>query len=79
MRAIARRKDRVSRPATVLWIAGRGGLLSLRWSAGLGGYGDMFLHRTDNSWQQWLHVSKYPPSLTYTALELGLLCLFSRR
>ena len=33
----------------------------------------MFLPRTDASWQQWLHVSKYPPSLTYVALELGLL------
>ena len=35
----------------------------------------MFLHRTGNSWEQWLHVSKYPPSLTYTSLELGLLCV----
>jgi uncharacterized membrane protein len=42
----------------------------VRWQAG---YGDMFLHRADGSWQQWLHVSKYPPSLTYTALELGLM------
>jgi hypothetical protein len=41
----------------------------VRWHAG---YGDMWLHRADNSWQQWLHVSKYPPSITYTALELGL-------
>jgi len=41
----------------------------VRWQAG---YGDMWLHRADNSWQQWLHVSKYPPSLTYAALELGL-------
>jgi uncharacterized membrane protein len=39
------------------------------------GYGDMFLHRSDNSWQQWLHVSKYPPSLAYYGLELGLLAL----
>ncbi len=35
----------------------------------------MFLHRADNSWLQWLHVSKYPPSLTYATLELGLLFL----
>ena len=55
-----------------------GGLLLLavfvvvRWNAG---YGDMFLHRADNSWQQWLHVSKYPPSLTYASLELGLMWL----
>jgi hypothetical protein len=40
-----------------------------------GVYGDMFLPRMDNSWQQWLHVSKYPPSLTYASLELGLLCV----
>jgi uncharacterized membrane protein len=39
------------------------------------GYGNMFLHRTDDSWQQWLHVSKYPPSLTFYALELGILWL----
>jgi hypothetical protein len=39
------------------------------------GYGDMFLNRADDSWQQWLHVSKYPPSLTYYALELGILWL----
>ena len=35
----------------------------------------MFLPRTDDSWQQWLHVSKYPPSLTYCALEMGILFL----
>ena len=39
------------------------------------GYGDMFLNRMDNSWQQWLHVSKYPPSLSYATLELGLMSL----
>ena len=45
---------------------------------GARGYGDMFLPRMDGSWQQWLHVSKYPPSLTYYALELGILfiCLW---
>jgi hypothetical protein len=35
----------------------------------------MFLPRTNGSWQQWLHVSKYPPSLSYAALELGLMAL----
>jgi uncharacterized membrane protein len=39
----------------------------------ISGYGDMFLHRADGSLRQWLHVSKYPPSLTYYSLELGLL------
>ena len=39
---------------------------------GLDGYGNMLLHRDDLSFVQWLHVSKYPPSLTYATLELGL-------
>ena len=40
-------------------------------------YGNMWLwvYHTNNSWVQWLHVSKYPPSLTYTTLELGLMLL----
>ncbi len=60
---------------TILWISGVASLaifFVVRWHAG---YGDMFLPRTDGSWQQWLHVSKYPPSLTYCALELGILFL----
>lgn len=45
---------------------------------GAQGYGDMFLPRADDSWQQWLHVSKYPPSLSFYSLELGILfvCLW---
>ena len=31
--------------------------------------------RRGNDWEHWLHVSKYPPSLSYFALELGILCL----
>ena len=62
-------------PASVLLIAGTIGLVVFAVVRYAGGYGDMFLHRADNSWQQWLHVSKYPPSITYTGLELGLLCL----
>jgi len=36
------------------------------------GYGNMWLLRDSSTWIQWLHVSKYPPSLTFTGLELGL-------
>lgn len=63
------------RGTTVLWLSGVAGIaifFIVRYAAG---YGDMFLHRTDSSWQQWLHVSKYPPSLTYYAMTMGLLCL----
>jgi uncharacterized membrane protein YcfT len=38
-------------------------------------YGNMFLLREDNSWQQWLHVSKYPPSASFIMLELGLMAV----
>ena len=58
---------------SVLWVGGVLLLVIFAVVRGNAGYGDMFLHRADNSWQQWLHVSKYPPSLTYAALELGLL------
>lgn len=36
-------------------------------------YGNMLLYREDNSWQQWLHVSKYPPSASFSLLELGVM------
>ena len=40
---------------------------------GLNGYGNMLLYRDDGSLLQWLHVSKYPPSLSFAALELGIM------
>ncbi len=39
---------------------------------GLNGFGNVLLYRADGSVAQWLHVSKYPPSLTYDGLELGI-------
>lgn len=42
---------------------------------GIDGYGNMLLHRDDGSLVQWLHVSKYPPSITFSALELGIASL----
>lgn len=42
---------------------------------GLNRYGNMLLPREDGSLVQWLHVSKYPPSLSFMALELGLMAL----
>jgi uncharacterized membrane protein len=63
-------------PTTVLLVGGVCALvLFVALRASPAGYGDMFLPRTNDSWQQWLHVSKYPPSLTYYSLELGLLAL----
>ncbi len=39
---------------------------------GLDGYGNWNLHRDSMDALQWLHVSKYPPSITFTCLELGI-------
>lgn len=39
---------------------------------GLNGYGNMGLFRYGGSVFQWLHVSKYPPSLSFTAMTLAL-------
>lgn len=59
----------------VLWMCGIVSLIVFVVVRGINGYGNMFLPRSGNTWQQWLHVSKYPPSLTYYALELGTLFL----
>lgn len=39
---------------------------------GRDGYGDAGLHRAGGGWIEWLHVSKYPPSLTFLCLELAV-------
>lgn len=62
-------------PKTILWVGGSVALLVFFLVRAFQGYGDMFLPRAGNSWEQWLHVSKYPPSLSYSAVELGLLWL----
>jgi uncharacterized membrane protein len=59
----------------VLWFSGVAALTIFAVVRGLNGYGNMFVFRADSSWQQWLHVSKYPPALAYCCLELGILFL----
>jgi len=59
----------------VLWWCGAAALVTFAIARGVNRYGNMFLPRADDSWQQWLHVSKYPPSLTFVGLELGILFL----
>jgi uncharacterized membrane protein len=64
-------EDRVYvRTLLVVGAAGLGIYLALR---GLNGYGNMALPRLDGSLAQWLHVGKYPPSLVFAAMELGLM------
>jgi len=69
------REEPAPRPGRWLWT---GGLLSLAIFAlvrGINGYGNLLLLRDNQSMVQWLHVSKYPPSLSFYALELGLMAL----
>ena len=67
--------DRDARIANRLIV---GGVLALtvffvqRW---FDGYGNYWLQRTDELLLRWLHVSKYPPSLAFCALELGVMAL----
>jgi len=57
----------------LLWLSGTATLAAFLVVRGADGYGNMRLLRDDASLVQWLHVSKYPPSLAYTTLELGLM------
>lgn len=56
----------------LLWIWGAVGLSVFTVFRYFNDYGNMWLLRDSMTWVQWLHVSKYPPSLTFTGLELGL-------
>ncbi|HHO59596.1 MAG TPA: DUF1624 domain-containing protein, partial [Thiotrichales bacterium] len=62
-------------PVTLLTVLGVAALLAFAVVRYHNGYGNMFLFRDDNSWQQWLHVSKYPPSAAFTFLELGIMAV----
>jgi uncharacterized membrane protein len=57
-------------------MLGSAGLLALFVLVrGIDGYGNWDLHRDSSSVLQWLHVSKYPPSVSYGGLELGIALL----
>ena len=60
-------------PVRFFSVAGTASLVVFFIVRGFNKYGNMLLYRYDNSILQWLHVSKYPPSLTFSALELGLM------
>lgn len=60
-------------PITLLLTLGVSALLAFAFIRYNNGYGNMFLYREDNSWQHWLHVSKYPPSAAFAFLELGIM------
>jgi uncharacterized membrane protein len=58
-------------------LAGAGAVLLALFAVvrGANAYGNMSLLRESGALVQWLHVSKYPPSLTYDLLEFAILSL----
>ena len=62
-------------PQTVLLLSGLLGISLFVVVRTLNGYGNMFIPRYDDSWLQFFMMSKYPPSLAFTAAQLGLLCV----
>jgi uncharacterized membrane protein len=58
--------------ARALGLAGAFLLAAFAVVRGVDGYGNWNLHRDSGELLQWLHVSKYPPSLSFGCLELGL-------
>ena len=61
--------------ARTLALLGLGLLVVFAVVRGMDGYGNWDLHRDSVDVLQWLHVAKYPPSLSYVCLELGLALL----
>ena len=74
---LERKRDDASRQETekFLLFAGLSGVLVSLFLRRANRYGNMGLLRDDASLVQWLHMSKYPPALVYSLLELGLMAL----
>jgi uncharacterized membrane protein len=66
---------RPERARRVLVVAGVAALAVFAVVRAIDGYGNMQLYRAGDSLAQWLHVGKYPPSLSFAGLELGLMAL----
>lgn len=69
------RDEAPARAAPALAAAGGVSLALFAVVRGVDRYGNWHLHRDDLAPLQWLHVSKYPPSVTYATLELGIMAL----
>jgi len=63
------------RPRRLLVAGGSLSLVLFAVLRGCDGPGNAGLHRRSGEILEWLHCSKYPPSVTYLAMELGLMAL----
>jgi uncharacterized membrane protein len=62
-------------PVRPLLLGGLGLLVLFAVVRGADGFGNMGMHRRDGSALEWLNYSKYPPSLSFFAMELGVMAL----
>ena len=69
------RQGETDKTSRIMALSGAGLLALFAVVRGHNEYGNMGMTREDGSLVQWLHVSKYPPSLSFVALELGLMAL----
>jgi uncharacterized membrane protein len=69
----AAERDRIATRTLAVWGVVLLGVFAV--VRGVNGFGNMALYREDGSLAQWLHTSKYPPSLSYDGMELGLAAL----
>ena len=59
----------------LLMVSGLSALVLFVLIRSIDGYGNLFMHLEGDTLVHWLHISKYPPSLAYTMLELGLMAI----
>jgi uncharacterized membrane protein len=69
------RLQRGGDPRRALVACGLAALAAFLVVRGVNGLGNDLLYRRDGSILEWLHVSKYPPSVAYDGLELGIMAL----
>src|SRR5262245_15927113 len=62
-------------PVRPMLLGGLGLLVLFAVVRGLDGFGNMGMHRRDGSVLEWLNCSKYPPSIAFFAMELGIMAL----
>lgn len=66
------RRDAMGFGARVAAAAGLCLLVVFALQRVVNGYGNFWIERLDDHWLRWLQVSKYPPSVAFVGLELGL-------
>jgi uncharacterized membrane protein len=66
---------KITLPIGLFVKAGLGSLIVFLVVRGINGYGNMALLRDNLAVVQWLHTSKYPPSISFSAYAMGIMFL----